>query len=261
MRRRLSLSAVLLAMAVALWYARKPLHSQYQQAKGMCLSKLAQAMDETHFVESPSAHSFLPDFAQLNGYQAANRQLPSFAAGRIVFYGDSITDFWPTAYRAQFFPGKPYIGRGISGQSTPALVWRFQQDVIELHPAAVVLLAGANDIILPERHITYQQTTRNIQTMVEMAQRHGIRVILCSILPVSHYPPQQQAIFTREIGALNLWLQTYAANQHLIYVNYYAAMADGTGSLKSSYSPDGVHPNAAGYGIMQSLVQQAMDGH
>jgi lysophospholipase L1-like esterase len=257
----LNLCAILLIGAIALGCARKPLRTQYRQTRGWYLSKLAEALDSTRWVESPSAHHFLQDFAQLGGYQAANRALPPIAAGRVVFYGDSITDFWPTAYKTLFFPGRHYIGRGIAGQSTPELLWRFQQDVIDLHPAAVVLLAGSNDVVLTERHITFQQTTRNIQTMVEMAQRHRIRVILCSALPVSHYPPQQQAVFTGKIRALNLWLQTYAANQHLTYVNYYAAMADGTGSMKNSLSTDGLHPNAAGYSIMQSLMQQTMDGH
>jgi lysophospholipase L1-like esterase len=260
-KRVLKLCAILLTGAIALGCARKPLHPLYQQTKGWYRNKLAQALDSTRWVESPSAHHFLPDFAQLGGYQAANRALPTIAPGRVVFYGDSITDFWPTAYKTLFFPGRPYIGRGIAGQSTPELVWRFQQDVIDLHPTAVVLLAGSNDVVLPERHITFQQTTRNIQAMVEMAQRRRIRVILCSIPPVSNHPPPQQAVLTGEIRALNLWLQAYAANQHLTYVNYYAAMADGAGSMKDALSTDGLHPNAAGYGIMQSLVQQAMDGH
>jgi lysophospholipase L1-like esterase len=260
MKRRLKSGAVLLIGAIALWCARKSLRTQYQQSKGWYLNKLAQTLDNTHLVESPSAHSFLPDVAELGRYQAENRALPPIVTGRVVFYGDSITDFWPTAFRTQFFPGKPYIGRGIAGQSTPQMLWRFQQDVIELHPAAVVILAGANDVLLPQRNITYQQTTRNIQAMVEMAQRHRIRVILCSILPVSRYPPPQQAVFTEKINALNRWLRKDAAEQHLAYVDYYDAMADSKGALDSSLSPDGIHPNAAGYAVMHSLVQAAMDG-
>jgi lysophospholipase L1-like esterase len=259
-KRGLKLGAVLLIGAIALYGARKLLHPLYQQSKGWYLNKLAAAFDNALLVESPTAHAFLPDFAQLGRYQAANRELPSITTGRVVFYGDSITDFWPTAYKTVFFPGRPYIGRGIAGQSTPALVWRFQQDVIDLHPTAVVLLAGSNDVVLPERHITFQQTTRNIQTMVEMAQRHRMRVVLCSILPVSRYPPPQQAVFTGKIKALNLWLRKDAADRHLTYVDYYDAMADKEGAMYSSLTVDGVHPNAAGYAVMHSLVQAAIDG-
>jgi lysophospholipase L1-like esterase len=114
--------------------------------------------------------------------------------------------------------------------------------------------------VLPERHITFQQTTRNIQTMVEMAQRHRMRVVLCSILPVSRYPPPQQAVFTGKIKALNLWLRKDAADRHLTYVDYYDAMADKEGAMYSSLTVDGVHPNAAGYAVMHSLVQAAIDG-
>lgn len=260
MKHGLKLGAVLLIGAIALCCARKLLHPLYQQSKGWYLNKLAAAFDNTRWVESTSAHAFLPNFAELGRYQTENRALPSIATGRVVFYGDSITDFWPTAFRTQFFPGKPYIGRGIAGQSTPQMLWRFQQDVIELHPAAVVILAGADDVLLPQRNITYQQTTRNIQAMVEMAQRHRIRVILCSILPISHYPPPQQAVFTGEIKAINTWLRNAAAEQHLTYVDYYDAMVDNKGALDSSMSADGVHPNATGYAVMHSLVQAAMDG-
>ena len=260
MRRGLRLGAVLLIGAIALCCARKLLHPLYQQSKAWYLNKLAEAFDNTRLIESPSAHAFLPDFAGLGRYQAANRALPSIVTGRVVFYGDSITDFWPTAFKSQFFPGKPYIGRGITGQSTPQMVWRFQQDVIELHPAAVVILAGTNDVLWPQRNITYRQTTRNIQAMVEMAQRHRMRVILCSILPVSRYPQPQQAIFTRKIKELNLWLRKEAADRHLTYVDYYDAMADREGALYRSLTVDGVHPNAAGYALMHSLVQAAIDG-
>src|ERR1700733_2353500 len=111
-------------------------------------------------------------------YQAANRLIPPYVEGRVVFFGDSITDFWANDDASKFFPDKPYIGRGISGESTDGMVTRFQQDVIDLHPSAVVILAGINDVILPERHIGFTQTTRNITTMVTMAQRAQIAVVM-----------------------------------------------------------------------------------
>lgn len=222
---------------------------------------LAQVLSSTRYLHSPTAHSLLSDFAQLERYKSPNQSLPPTAPGRVVFYGDSITDVWPTAYATHFFPGKPYIGRGITGQSTDALLWRFQQDVIDLHPSAVVILAGSNDVVLVDRHITFQQTITNIQDMVELAQQHHIRAILCSLPPVSHYPQPQQTVFSEKIKAINHWLQNYAASQNLPYVDYYSAMADTTGTMKNSLSVDGLHPNAAGYDVMRPLVQQAIDSH
>jgi lysophospholipase L1-like esterase len=176
-----------------------------------------------------------------------------------VFYGDSITDFWPTTFPAEFFPGKPYIGRGISGQSTPELVWRFQQDVLDLHPSMVVVLAGTNDVILPNSRMTPRQTIANIETMVKLAQRHGIHVIVCSILPVSHFPEPKQEAFTTRIKAINSTLQSRAHADHFYYLDYFGAMADQTGAMRSSLSPDGVHPNAAGYALMHAMAQSAID--
>ena len=220
---------------------------------------MADALRSPHYLESPWAHFLLSDFAQLQRYQAQNHSLPTSAPSRVILYGDSITDVWPTAYAAQFFPGKPYIGRGITGQSTNAMLWRFQQDVLNLHPSTVVLLGGSNDVVLTDRHISFQQTTANIQSMVELAQRDNIRVILCSLLPVSHYPRARQALFSEEIRAINYWLKAYSASQNLTYVDYYSAMVDDTGAMKNSLSEDGLHPNAAGYSIMELLAQQAID--
>jgi lysophospholipase L1-like esterase len=260
-KRILTLCAVFLVLGISLWCARKRLHSHYIQQKGSFQATVAQTLSHTRFVQSRRAHSYLSNFADLNRYQAKNQTLPSDTTSRVVFYGDSITDFWPTTYAPQFFPGKPYIGRGITGQSTDELLWRFQQDVLDLHPSTVVILAGTNDVVLPERHITYRDTITNIQTMVQLATQHRIRVILCSLPPVSRYPQPQQSIFSRKIKALNTWLQTYAAQQHLTYVDYYAAMADPSGAMNNSLTVDGLHPSAAGYAVMRSLAQQAIDNH
>jgi lysophospholipase L1-like esterase len=258
-RKRLFRTCILIVLlGIAAWLARRPLHRQYQRDKSRYLSAMADALRSPRYLEAPWAHCLLSDFAQLQRYHAQNQSLPANVPGRVIFYGDSITDVWPTAYAAQFFPGKPYIGRGITGQSTNAMLWRFQQDVLDLHPSIVVILGGSNDVVLTERHIPFKQTTANIQSMVELAQRHHIRVILCSLPPVSHYPPRKQALFSEEIRTLNHWLSTYAANQNLTYVDYYSAMVDNTGAMRNSLSVDGLHPNAAGYSVMEPLVQQAI---
>lgn len=248
-------------LGVAAWLARTPLHRQYRLDKRVCLLAIARILASTRYLESPKAHSLLSDFAQLERYQALNQSLPPATRDLVIFYGDSITDVWPTAYATHFFPGKPYIGRGVTGESTDMMLWRFQQDVIDLHPAAVVILGGSNDVVLTDRHIKFQQTTFDLQTMAELAEQHHIRVILCSVLPVSHYPPPQQALFSEEIRTINHWLQAYAASHHITYVDYYSAMADSTGAMKNSLTVDGLHPNAAGYDVMRTLVQHAMDSH
>ncbi len=220
---------------------------------------MAAALRSPRYLEAPWAHSLLSDFAQLRRYQTQNQSLPDNVPGRVIFYGDSITDVWPTAYAAQFFPGKSYLGRGITGQSTDQMLWRFQQDVINLHPSTVVILGGSNDVVLTERKIPFKQTTANIQSMVELGQRHHIRVILCSLPPVSHYPEPKQAHFSEEIRTINRWLKAYAASQNITYVDYYNAMVDETGTMKNSLSVDGLHPNATGYSVMEPLAQKAID--
>lgn len=254
-----SICIIVLLLGIAAWLARRALNRQYQRDKGMCLSMIGAALSSTRYIESPRAHSLLSGFAQLERYHALNQSLPPTSADRVVFFGDSITDVWPTAYATHFFPGKPYIGRGITGQSTEAMVWRFQQDVIDLHPAAVVILGGSNDVVLVDRHISFHQTTTNMEHMVRLAEEHHIRVILCSLPPVSHYPQPQQAIFSQEIRDINHWMKAYAASQHQTYLDYYSAMVDTTGAMKNSLTVDGLHPNAAGYDVMRRLAQQAID--
>jgi lysophospholipase L1-like esterase len=259
MKRSLSIGVALLLLVIGAWATRRPLHSIYLRNKGLFVSAVAQTLGTTRYLNSSWAHSLLSGFSELGRYQRKNQSLPANSPGRVVFYGDSITDFWPTDDPSSFFPGKPYIGRGVTGQSTDGMLWRFQQDVIDLHPAAVVILAGANDVVLPDRHITFQETTTNLQAMVNLARQHGIRVILCSLLPVSHYAQPQQTVFSKEIVALNHWIQIYAAHQHLTYIDYYSAMADQSGAMNNAFTVDGLHPNAAGYSVMQQLAQQAID--
>jgi len=176
-----------------------------------------------------------------------------------VFYGDSITDLWPLAAA---FPGKPYVNRGISGQTTSQLLVRFRADVIALAPKAVVILAGTNDIAGNTGPITIEEIEGNFATMVELARAHGIHVVLASVLPVHNYTAMSELTFPvrppDRIAALNKWLKDYAAANGCVYLDYAAAMADAKGLLKKDLAEDGLHPNKAGYAIMAPLAEQAI---
>jgi lysophospholipase L1-like esterase len=184
-------------------------------------------------------------------YAAANKSLHS--SPEVVFYGDSITEFWANNYPATFFPEKQYIGRGIAGQTTAHLKLRFKQDVIDLKPNVVVILGGTNDIGGMRGPIAAEETESNIQTMSELAKLHGIRVVLCSILPTV------DPVKVSKIVALNGWTRDYASRQNLTYVDYYSAMVNADGGMKDGISVDGVHPNELGYKIMERLAQTAIE--
>jgi lysophospholipase L1-like esterase len=198
------------------------------------------------------------DWPGLARYREDNARLGPPAAGeqRVVFMGDSLTDFWPT--RGSFFPGKSYVGRGISGQTTPQMLVRFRQDVIALQPRVVVLLAGTNDIAGNTGPATPGMIQDNIRSMVELAQAHGIRVVLCSLLPAYDFPWRPGLEPAPRIVAMNQWLKDYAARHDCIYVDYFSAMADERQGMKAEYSGDGVHPNAAGYAVMEPLAAAAI---
>jgi len=200
----------------------------------------------------------LQDWAQLGRYKAANDALPPSQPGRVVFYGDSITDAW-TRNGGTFFPGKPYVNRGISGQTTPQMVVRFRQDVINLHPVAVVILAGTNDVAGNTGPETPEMVEDNFRSMVDLAKANHIRVILSSILPAADYPWKPGMAPAPKIAALNRWLVSYAAEQGITYIDYYTPMADAAGGMKPGLSLDGVHPNAAGYAIMEPLAEAAIE--
>jgi lysophospholipase L1-like esterase len=200
----------------------------------------------------------LNDWGQLNRYQAENAALGKDATGRVVFFGDSITDAW-VKNGGRFFPTKPYLNRGISGQTTPQMVVRFRQDVIDLHPMAVVILAGTNDIAGNTGPETPEMIQDNWKSMADLAKSNGIRVVFASILPAAAYPWKPGVKPAREIQTLNAWLAGYCINHSLTYLDYYTAMADDNGGMKPGISIDGVHPNAAGYAIMEPLAQDALD--
>jgi lysophospholipase L1-like esterase len=209
-------------------------------------------------VENARMTAELQDWAQLGRYRAADLALPATEPGRVVFYGDSITDAW-VLNGGKFFPGKPYVNRGISGQTTPQMLVRFRQDVVDLHPEAVVILAGTNDIAGNTGPSTPEMIEDNFKGMVEIAQANGIRVILASVTPAAQYPwrPSVTGV-PQTIEALNAWLKDYCVQEKLTYLDYWTAMAGPDGGMKPGISRDGVHPNAAGYAIMQPMAEAAI---
>jgi lysophospholipase L1-like esterase len=205
------------------------------------------------------------DWPNLSRYRDANRALAAPTAGesRVVFMGDSITDAWPRRVDA-FFAGKPYVGRGISGQTTPQMLIRFRPDVVDLKARVVVILAGTNDIAENTGPMTNEEIQGNIVSMAEIAKANGIRVVLSSILPVSayHTPPNGVPQTTQRpmarIRAINDWMKTYAAAEKHVYLDYFSAMVDATGHLRTELSGDDLHPNNDGYAIMGPLADAAV---
>jgi len=202
----------------------------------------------------------LLDWPQLARYRDENAALAPAAEGvrRVVFYGDSITEGWGPTGSSRFFRGKPYVNRGISGQTTAQMLVRFRQDVIDLKPAVVVILAGTNDIAGNTGPATQQMIEDNLHSMVELAKAHGIAVVLSSVLPVSAYPWRPGSHPADQVRALNAALQAYASQQGLVWLDYYAAMANAAGGLDPNLARDGVHPTDAGYAIMAPMAEHAI---
>jgi len=206
------------------------------------------------------AQDKLKDWPNLGRYRDANSQVlpPAAKEDRVVFMGDSITDGWGSRY-GKFFPGKPYINRGISGQTTPQMLIRFRPDVVALRPKAVVILAGTNDIAGNTGPMTQEAIEDNLASMAELARANGIRVVLASLLPVCDYiRPQTPRRPPEKILALNAWMKDYAAKHGFIYLDYYSAMLDDKKMLKQELTGDGLHPNDAGYNIMAPLAEKAI---
>jgi lysophospholipase L1-like esterase len=204
---------------------------------------------------------FTDDYGQLARYRDADAALKPPAAGenRVVFFGDSITDAWKLD---DYFPGKPYVNRGIGGQTTPQMLVRFRQDVIDLHPRVVVILAGTNDIAGNTGPMRLEDIEANYASFAELARANHIAVVFSSVLPIHNYAPKSQELFAQrspvKILALNRWLKDYCAANGLVYLDYFTAMVDDQGLLKRDLAEDGLHPNAAGYKIMAPMADAAI---
>jgi lysophospholipase L1-like esterase len=204
---------------------------------------------------------FMNDYGDLARYRDADAKLGSPKPGeqRVVFFGDSITDIWDLN---KYFPGKGYINRGISGQTTEQMLVRFRADVVDLHPAVVVILAGTNDLAGNTGPETLQQIEGNFETMVEVARANRIRVVLSSLTPENGTKAEWTTYTVlrspEEIVQLNDWLQQYCQAHGLVYLDYYSAMADAQGRMKPELTGDGLHPSPAGFAVMAPLAEKAI---
>jgi lysophospholipase L1-like esterase len=215
-----------------------------------------------------SQQKTLQDWPNIARYHDANAsvQAPAKTEKRVVFMGDSITDGWQQPQYGGFFPGKPYIDRGISGQTTPQMLIRFRPDVIALQPKVVLILAGTNDLAGNTGPMTVEEIEGNLQSMSELAHDNKIRVVLASVLPVSNYghdrdgKPVDMRIKREpaKIIELNTWIKKYAAEHGDIYLDYFSATVDEHGLFKADLSEDGLHPNAKGYAVMSPLAESAI---
>jgi lysophospholipase L1-like esterase len=203
---------------------------------------------------------FHNDWANLNRFRSENTKIGLPAAGekRVVFMGNSITEGWSRTDSA-FFEGKPYVNRGISGQTTPQMLIRFRPDAINLKPSVIVILAGINDIAGNTGPSTLEMIEDNLASMVELAKANGIPVVLSSVLPAFDFPWRPGMQPAEKVVKLNIWIRKYAENNGCIYLDYFTPMADERHGLKEELTFDGVHPNLAGYKVMEPLVESAIN--
>jgi len=203
--------------------------------------------------------AYAQDWANLERFREENAELGPPAQGekRIVFMGNSITEGW-SQHSPSFFEVKPYINRGISGQTTPQMLLRFRADVINLEPEVVVILAGTNDIAGNTGPSSLEMIMDNLISMAELAKANDIKVILCSVLPAYDYPWRPGLNPDEKIPALNEMIKTCAGQNGLIYLDYFSSMVDDNNGMKDEYTYDGVHPNEAGYRVMEPLVEKAI---
>lgn len=205
---------------------------------------------------------YTDDFGQLARYREADAALKPPVAGenRVVFFGDSITDIW---HLDEYFPGRPYVNRGIGGQTTPQMLVRFRQDVIDLHPKIVIILAGTNDIAGNTGPTRLEDIEANYASMAELARAHEISLIYSSVLPVHNYTPRSHEFFAErspeKILELDRWLKNYCAANGCLYLDYFSALVDDKGLMKKNLADDGLHPNAAGFKVMAPLAEAAIE--
>ncbi|HEY4186863.1 MAG TPA: SGNH/GDSL hydrolase family protein [Polyangia bacterium] len=222
------------------------------------LEKAMRSRDEWRRSRIPV---LINDFGEKGHFRKANAALGPAEPGenRVVFFGDSITSGWPLD---QFFVGRPYINRGIGGQTTSQALVRFRQDVVELKPLVVVILLGTNDLAGNTGPITLEDIEKNLASIAELARLHKIGVVLSSVTPVHNYTPLSDITFPlrppAQILELNRWLKRYAADSGATYLDYFSALVDDKGMLKKELAPDGLHPNHAGYELMAPLAAVAI---
>ena len=204
--------------------------------------------------------SYAQDWANLKRFQQENSELllPKANEHRVIFMGNSITEGW-LSIRPEFFKNKPYVNRGISGQTTPQMLLRFRQDVINLKPSTVVLLAGINDIAENTGPSTIEMIANNIISMAELAKANHINVIICSVLPANNFPWRKGIKPAEKVRKLNVILQLYSYKNKLAYVDYYSAMVNDSHGLKKELGEDGIHPNKKGYLIMEPILEKAIN--
>ena len=243
-------------VALAIIFSAVAADAQGGEAAAITADQLARLeRDETR----------LKDWPNLGRYREANSKLapPAKDEDRVVFMGDSITDSWKLA---EYFPGKPYVNRGIGGQTTPQMLIRFRPDVIDLKPKVVVIFAGTNDLAGNTGPMNLETIENNFASMTELAHANGIRVVLASVMPINDYAIRDGKPVVRSVGrppekiiALNKWIKDFAAAKGLIYLDYFSAVVDDKGFLKAELSNDGLHPTAKGYEVMKPLAEQAIN--
>lgn len=199
------------------------------------------------------------DWANFGRYHADNLKIgmPSEGEKRVVFMGNSITDGW-IRMDSDFFKKNHYVDRGISGQTTPQMLVRFRPDVINLKASVVVILAGINDIAGNTGPSTLEMIEDNLASMTEIAQANGVSVVLSSVLPAFDFPWRPGLEPADKVVKLNAWIKKYAESHNCVYLDYFTPMADEKHALKADLGSDGVHPNLAGYKIMEPLAEQAI---
>ena len=251
---------ITLSAALPVWTQQVSPPPEKAPAPPMASEPVSNPQQQKLAAELARDRKTLADWPNLARFRAENAALPAAAVNqdRVVFMGDSITDFWGRT-RGQFFPGKPYVNRGISGQTTPQMLIRFRPDVIALRPRVVVILAGTNDLAGNTGPESLEDIQANLASMVELAQAHQIRVVLSSLLPVCDYiKPQTARRPPAQIIALNDWMKQHCAQKGLIYLDYFTPMLDEHGMLKKELTIDGLHPNEAGYEVMGPLASTAI---
>jgi lysophospholipase L1-like esterase len=244
-------------------WAPPPTAQKYSGSPKTCWTRLTDPAERAACLET-----MVKDFPKLARFAAANAALAPAARGqrRVVFFGDSITDNWSKPSYGGFFPGKPYVNRGIGGQTTGQMLLRFRPDVLALQPRAVVILAGTNDLSGNTGPVSPETIENNLANMIELARAHKIGVAVASLLPVCDCKsgpdgkpiPRTQDRPPASILALNRRLRALASKHKIAYLDYFAAVVDGKGALKAELTDDGLHPNAAGYAVMRPLVEKVI---